>query len=314
VTTRPGRDHSAGVTVGTHPERAARVAVIACEAAPELGDDWPLLRAALTEAGLEPSAQLWTDPTVDWAGFAAVITLGAWDYIDRRAEFLAWAGEVEARTLLLNPGTVLAWNSDKVYLADLAIEGVAIVPTTWVAPGDRWLAPCGDFVVKPSVSAGGADAARYRAADIAAAHAHVDRLHAQGRTVMVQPYQSSVDEAGETALVYLGGCYSHAVTKGPLLRAGAGVIDRLWEREQIQPARPSRAQMDLGDSALAVARRRAGSLTYARVDLVEGPDGRPMVLEVELVEPSLFLASGPGAAVRLAGEVRNQVATAGRHP
>jgi hypothetical protein len=92
------------------------------------------------------------------------------------------------------------------------------------------------------------------------------------------------------------------------------VTDRLWERQQIRPAEPTRAQLELGDAALAAARRRAGRVTYARVDLVEGTDGQPMVLEVELVEPSLFLAFSPGAAGRLAGEVRKLVAPAARHP
>ncbi|HEV8632517.1 MAG TPA: hypothetical protein VGV61_19540 [Thermoanaerobaculia bacterium] len=143
-------------------------------------------------------------------------------------------------TLLHNPAAVLAWNTDKRYLRELAAAGVIVVPTTFLAPGEPPVLPAStELVVKPAVSAGSNDTARYDAAGGAAARAHVQRLHAEGRMVMVQPYQRAVDEYGETALVYFDGELSHSIEKGSIFAARPEIVGGLFAREEIRPRTPS---------------------------------------------------------------------------
>ena len=275
----------------------------------DLDDNWDLLRDALAVEGTEAVVVAWDADDVDWAGFDAVLVLYCWGYVRDVEGFVAWARRVERAAVLVNPRPVLVWNSDKTYLADLAAEGVPIVPTVFVTPSSpAWSPPADDWVIKPTVGSGGLGAARYTAGHRAAADRHIRRLHASGRTAMVQAYQAAVDAAGETSLVYLGGAHSHTVTKGALLVPDAGEIDRLWEREVITAATARPDQVDVADAALAAVSRRVGPVSYARVDLVDDADGRPVVLEVELVEPSLWLTHAAGSAGRLAAHVRALIA------
>jgi hypothetical protein len=282
------------------------IAVVACEAAPHLNEDWPLVQDALRQLGISASAEVWTDANVDWSAFELVVVIGVWDYVSRFEEFNGWAKSVSQATSLINPAPVLRWNADKRYLADLSRDGVPTVPTEWVAPGQLWGAPSDQFVIKPTVSNGGFETARYSSKDLALAH--VDRLHQAGLTVMVQPYEPAVDQLGETALVYLGGQFSHALRKGPLLELGAGVRERLWLREEITRTSPTKAELAVADSALSAAHRRAGPTTYARVDVVTRSDGTPCVLELELIEPSLFLRYCVGGPERFARVLRDEAA------
>jgi O-ureido-D-serine cyclo-ligase len=122
---------------------------------------------------------------------------------------------------------------------------------------------------------------------------------------MVQPYQATIDAEGETALIFLAGSYSHAIHKGALLRADVGVTERLWEQQVISAARPRPDQQLLAETVMGAVARMVGPTTYARVDVVDGPGGIPLVLEVEVVEPSLFLSHWPDAARRLASQLRS---------
>ncbi|MGH3400956.1 MAG: ATP-grasp domain-containing protein [Streptosporangiaceae bacterium] len=280
-----------------------KVAIAASGDFLELDDGWPGLRDALLADGLVPRVAVWDDPDVDWAAFGLVVAMYTWGYVTRRAAFLAWAERVGAVTRLANTADHLRWNSDKTYLADLGAAGLPVVPTSWVAPGQSWEPPGQDYVVKPTVASGGLGAARYRTSPVEVADGHVRRLHRAGHTVMVQPYQRSIDAIGETALVFLGDRFSHAVNKAALLAADAGESDRLWEREVITSTEASPGQRDLAEAVLAAVVRRLGPTAYARIDLVED-DGAPRVLEVELVEPTLFLADAQGSSQRLAGVLR----------
>jgi hypothetical protein len=230
-----------------------------------------------------------------------------WDYVDRRDEFLAWARAVPR---LANPAELLAWNTDKRYLDELVAAGLPTVPTIFLAPGDRFAAPdAAELVVKPTVSAGSRDTRRHAAERLDQAAAHVAELQAAGRTAMVQPYLSAVDIAGETALLYLDGRLSHAIRKGPMLAADTKPPDGLFAEEDIGPRDPSGAERALGQRVMAAIGERWGTPLYARVDLLPGPDGEPVLIEVELTEPSLFLGHAPGAPQRLAEAI---AARAGR--
>ncbi|SHH09486.1 ATP-grasp domain-containing protein [Geodermatophilus nigrescens] len=287
------------------------VLLASCAEAAGRDEDEPLLVAALAAEGLTASAADWADPTVDWSAATAVVVRSTWDYAPRRDEFLAWARRVEEGTRLANPAAVLAWNTDKRYLRELAGAGVPVVPTAWAeGPGDvdgalsRWP---GDVVVKPVVSAGARDTVRFPPERRAGARELAEGILASGRAVMVQPYLARLDAEGETGLVYVGGVYSHAFGKGALL-AGEALGPGLFAEETITARTAGPEQRALGDRVLAWVRERTGETPlYARVDLVPGDDGAPQVIEVELTEPSLFLTTDDGAAARFAAAIRSRI-------
>lgn len=275
-----------------------RVALATCADLPELdADDRPLL-AALAARGVAAAPAVWDDPTVDWGAFDLVVLRSTWDYAERRREFLAWAASLPS---LLNPWPVVSWNTDKRrYLADLARRGVPVVPTRFLEPGAAVVLPPAPFVVKPSVSAGGRSSARFGAGEEEAARALVRRLHGQGRTAMVQPYLEAADGPGETALVFLAGRYSHALARRVPLPAGA-MGAGLYLEEELAERQPDEAELAVAQAALAAA-PLGHRLLYARVDLLRR-HGRPVVVELELTEPSLYLSFGAGAVDRLADAI-----------
>jgi hypothetical protein len=268
------------------------IALATCRDLPDGDPDDRPLRDALGAAFVA-----WDDPDADWDAFDTVVVRSTWDYVGRREAFLDWAERAGKR--LHNPAAVLRWNTDKRYLADLAAAGLPVVDTAFVAPGERFApdAVRGPLVVKPTVSAGARDTARHD--DPVAAGEHVAALHAGGRVAMVQPYVEAVEEAGETALLYLDGAYSHAIRKGPLLVGDAEQDPTgLFITEDIRPREPSPDERAAADRVMDWVTERFGTLLYARVDLLPGDE--PALLELELTEPSLFLAHADGATERLA--------------
>jgi hypothetical protein len=263
-----------------------RIVLAGCPALPEGDGDDAELVGALRTHGLHARWLSWDHP--DTLDADVVILRAAWDYIDRLDEFLDWTTRVRN---LLNAPDVVAWNTDKRYLADIAAAGVPTIPSRFFAPGERPSVPRGEVVVKPSVGAGSVGAQRFTDPD--AAREHAVRLQSGGMTALVQPYDDRVAE-GETALVFLGGRQSHAFTKGPILPAPGATpaFDEsgTYAEESLTPADPDFELWDLGHAALAAAAEHLGiemtELLYARVDLIGGPqDAR--LLELELVEPSL---------------------------
>lgn len=300
-----------------------RIALATCADLPHLDtDDAPILDA-LRARGAAPDALVWDDPSVDWATYDLVVIRSTWDYALRREEFLAWADRVEATTTLVNPAAVVRWNTDKHYLAELERAGVPVVPTTWLevernltsrALHTRFPAH-GEFVIKPAVSAGSVDTGRYTAIDAVSrglAIQHARRLLAAGRTVMVQRYLTSVDTVGERAHVFLDGEYSHSVLKGAMLDGPDVGVDGVYKEERTSPIEASAAEIALSERVIDTARRRLAEaghdvggapLLYARVDLVSGDDGEPVLMELELVEPSVFVTLSDGALERFADAI-----------
>jgi hypothetical protein len=207
---------------------------------------------------------------------------------------------------VVNSPATLRWNIDKRYLRDLEEDGVPTVPTRWVEPGaDRFdpaglALPEGEVVVKPAISGGGFQTARYAPGEHEAARRHVANLVAAGLTAMVQRYQPSVDASGETGLIFLGGEFSHAMHKEPMIRRGVGASDSLIDNQVVTSASASAAQLAVAAHALAAAERRFGPSAYARVDMVERSDGEPALLELELLDPVLFFTTHPAGAMRFA--------------
>jgi hypothetical protein len=264
-----------------------RIVLAGCPALPDGDGDDEGLVGALRQRGLHAHWLSWDDPKTLDADL--VILRATWDYIDRLDEFLAWTFRVRN---LVNPRQVVVWNTDKRYLADLADAGVATVPSRFFAPGEKVRVPdAEEIVVKPAVGVGSVGALRFSDPDEAGAHAAA--LQADGGTVLVQPYDSRIED-GETALVFLGGRQSHAFTKGPILPppGQAPVFDEsgTYAEETLTPADPDFEVWDVGRAALAAAAAHLGihvaELVYARVDVI-GDRRDAHVLELELVEPSL---------------------------
>lgn len=291
------------------------VALATCREFPDLDDEDRLLIPALAQLGITGVPAVWTDGTIDWSAFDAVVLRETWDYSDDRPAFLSWLRRAGGVTRLQNPASVVEWNTDKRYLAELGAAGLPIVPTVFVEPGDDpsgWRPAQGydDFVVKPAVSCGSRDTMRYSAsAPLAAAMDHVLRLVQAGRTVMIQPYLEAVDTIGETAVLFIDGQFSHAIRKGPLLVRGieGDRVEGLFVQEQIDAREPSADELAVARRIVAAIPGGFDQVLYARVDLIPGPDGKPQLLELELTEPSLFLSHSEGAAARMAAAIQKLV-------
>lgn len=276
------------------------IALATSEELPELDPDDAPLVAALAERGLEPRPVVWSDPDVDWAAFDLCLVRSVWDYFHRPAEFLDWVGRVGEAVPLWNPPETVRWNAHKSYLGDLAARGVPVIPTAWARRGEAAdlaaiLAERGwdDAVVKPAVSGG--SRGLHRVGDLAAAQAHLDALLAEG-DAMVQPFLPSIG-GGELSVICIEGEPRHAVRKTP--RAGdirvqpehGGVVER---------AEPDAAEAEAVAAVLAALEHPA---LYARVDLVRGPGGEPLLIELECIEPRLFLEQAPETAGHVADAV-----------
>jgi glutathione synthase/RimK-type ligase-like ATP-grasp enzyme len=265
----------------------------------DLGPDGPALRAALDAAGLPHDVCVWSDEGVDWPSYDLVVLRSVWDYWERYDEFLAWTRRVPR---LANSADVVAWNTDKTYLARLAEAGVPVVPTEYVTDPAGWEPPAVPFVVKPTVSAGARDTAAYPAGD-PAARQHVADVVAAGKVAMVQPYVEAVDEQGETAVLVFDGEVSHVGRKQALLSLGAGVDNTLSARQVVLPGAATADELAIARQVLDVVRSWGHDLLYARIDLLPGPQ----LIELEVTEPNFWLADVPGAADRFAAAVRRWV-------
>lgn len=258
-------------------------------------------------AGIEFTWIPWnsTDPRSLGQSIDALILRSTWDYTDNYSTFMHWLDEVDVP--IHNPRDIVRWNSDKRYLLELAAAGVPTVPTQIVESLDQvWDAPApfAEFVVKPTRGAGSKGAKRFAAADIDSAHVHARELILSGSPAMVQPYLPSVDAGSETALVHFDGVFSHSITKGPMLSKDGvrQMVDDLYVVESIEHRQASDAQKAVARQAIDAIPSVGGSSAplYARVDLIDDHLGAPIVLELELVEPSLFFAFAPEAADRFA--------------
>jgi glutathione synthase/RimK-type ligase-like ATP-grasp enzyme len=263
--------------------------------------DQPALLAALAREGVRGVPAAWNDEDVDWNGFAATVIRSTWDYPLAYGEFVAWVPTV---TRLINPSDVVVWNTDKRYLDDLAARGVPTIETTYAQTGEDATFPDADFVVKPTVGGGSRGAKRFASGDVAAARAHVDALAAQGRLAMIQPYIDTVATTGETDVIVIDGEVSHAVRKhAPINLEATAVPAGPVSVARVEPSAAERSVVAATLAAVPVV----SPLCFARVDLVATRSG-PVVIEVELIEPFLFLDHRDDAAARLARAIVRRAA------
>ncbi len=255
--------------------------------------DAPTLLGALARHGVQADLVAW-DASIDWGDYDLVVIRSTWDYVGRRDAFLAWARSIDH---LANPYGAIEYSSDKHYLADLAARGHRVVATEFCDVGVEPRFFDGDVVVKPAVGAGSGGAARYAEAEREAAARHVARLHQLGYDALIQPYVASVDTRGERAVVVIDGAVTHAMTKAAMLNVEESVRTPQFRRDQMSRADLEPELRDYVEGLLAD--ERLAGLLYARVDLVATEAGWAL-MELELVEPNLFLTYDETATERLA--------------
>jgi len=248
--------------------------------------------AALTAAGLVVEQRPWTDPG-DLMGYDLILPLFAWGYQRDVSRWYALLDRLEAEALpVANPVPVLRWNSDKAYLAELGAKGVAVVPTVEIATLDdmalaaaRAQLGAEEVVIKPAISGGADGTHRIARGDAIPADA-------QGQRRLVQPLMPGILTEGEYSFFFFAGKFSHAIVKRPA-SGDFRVQEQYGGRET--PWDANEAACQLAAAALAAA---PAPPVYARVDMVNDAAGKLRIMELELIEPSLFLHHAPdkGAA------------------
>ncbi|MCC6409854.1 MAG: hypothetical protein IT453_22060 [Planctomycetes bacterium] len=293
--------------------------IATCRPLPEPDPDEELLLAALRARGVAARMAAWNDPAEDWDAPGATLIRSTWDYIHALDAFVAWLDRAARSGPVWNPAEVVRANVHKRYLVELARRGVPTTPTWLVAHTDsRGIAGAarpadaigqvelereldrrgfGDIVIKPAIGAASFRTRRFARSELAAAVEHLNGLLAD-RDALVQPYLASVDGYGERALVWIDGEFTHAVRKTP---RWSGEDEAVSSALDVEPE-----ERALGEIALAPLARH---LLYARVDVARDERGQPLVMELELVEPSLFLAQNPLALARLADAIARRSAT-----
>lgn len=276
------------------------VTLVTCRPLPEPDPDEAPLLSALTQAGLEVRLCAWDDESVEWSTSAVTVIRSTWDYHRRRDAFIDWAREVDGVSLLLNPPTVVEWNSHKSYLLTLPLRGVPVVPTVLVEQGttisleqisraEEWPR----LVIKPAVSAGSYETHAMEEENL---DESTFRRLVDAEDVLVQPYIESVDHHGERSLIFIDGECTHCIRKHP----------RFAEDDErvTGPHEPTADELTVARSALQAVSK---NLLYARVDLVENADEQPVVAELELIEPSLFFRFSDTALQRFTESIIRRV-------
>ena len=287
------------------------IALVSCAEARDHDTDLPLLVRAFGDRGIIANIVDWDDESVEWTSFRAAIIRSPWDYHRRYPEFLTWLGIANQKTPIFNPVDVITWNTDKVYLQELIDANIPVIPTTYVRGAEDLVLANdlikGDVVVKPTISAGSNNTERHVNVPASAA-AHITQLVDAGMVVMVQPYQRFIDERGETGMLYFNGEYSHAFRKGAILATGDNVKNGLYTEEDIGPRDASREERELGDEVMSFVADKFGSAPlYARVDVVRGSGGYPVLMELEMAEPSLYLHTAKDSATRFVSAFMAQI-------
>jgi hypothetical protein len=283
-------------------QNQVKIALVTARQRPEVNVDYdmPLLRKAVAEAGAEVAVTAWDDPAVEWADFDLAVIRSTWDYSWRLEQFLDWVDRCSSLTRLANAPEVVHWNARKEYLCILAEKAISVVRTRYINPGDPIELPDDiEYVVKPAVGGGARFAARYRPEDHDVATMHVRRMHAEKLTAMIQPYLHQIDTSGERALVFLQGKFLHAVRKRAVLVPELRYDERRDGHPGLEQWSPTPDELELAKRALAGA-PQSDELLYARVDVVGDAGDEPIVTELELVEPRLYLTVHPESIPKVA--------------
>ncbi|WP_291208429.1 hypothetical protein [Hyphomonas sp.] len=241
----------------------------------------------------------WDDAKTDWAGYAAVIIGTTWDYWDRLDEFLAALERIEGQTRLFNGSDLVRWNARKTYLRELETKGARLIPTLWLDVADEATAKAAfdtlgadDLVFKRQVGAGAKDQHRLKRGEPVPEMRH---------PMMAQPFLKMIQDEGELSFIFIDGEFCHALVKRA--QPGDYRIQSTYggREEKITPSKDD----------LAAARAIIGTLDeaplYGRVDMLRGPDGSLLLMELEVIEPYLYPIEGPELGERMAAGVARRL-------
>lgn len=282
-----------------------KLAFVTYKNQPQLHPDDHLAVAALQKQGLEVTPALWDDPAINWQGFDAVILCSCWDYHERIGEFRDWLAQLE-NIKLWNPLPLVRWNMDKGYLRDLVLWGVPVVETRWLQQGEQadlaaLLVETGwqDAVIKPTIAAGAYHTWRTTPAQAAEHQAHLDEVLGFSG-VMIQRYMPQIADEGEWSLLFFNKQYSHAVLKKP--QSGDFRVQEMYGGQTEGITAPA----ELIAQAQKVVEAVPHKWLYARVDGVR-ENGQLVLMELEMVEPYLYMGHAPGSEERFAEAVARLV-------
>lgn len=270
--------------------------------APRIGPRWQDIETApiqdaLTQLGITSETTPWYEER-DWAKYELIVVRSPWDYYWHLDDFLAWTNSMREYPLLNTSKTIL-WNINKHYLEELSKAGIPTVDTQFLKPQETVTLPDIDFVVKPVISEGALNTARYRADQKSAASEHIEKLHADNIELMIQPYMTNVDQNGERSLLFYNKKLDHSSLKQAVLKAGEPFDVERESHPDPVPYQPTKEELDLAHTTLEAIPFN-DPLLYARVDIALGENGDPILMELELLDPVLFLAQSEGSAHRYA--------------
>jgi hypothetical protein len=278
-----------------------QVAFVTCKTLPDLDPDDILAVNCLDKHHIRCVPAVWDDPGSDWSTSRLIVLRSTWDYHLSVEKFLSWAESCAER--LANSYALVRWNHHKGYLLELNKRGVPTIPTVLLTkdslaelPAMDWL----DVVIKPAIGLATHGVKRFALSASAApaeAQEHAAIL-AKTNDVLIQPFMPSVAEYGERALVFFDGTYSHAVRKTAF--QALAVAGKAGETSVVAAS----DEIELGYKALAAL---SETPLYARIDIVRDENKRPLVMELELIEPSLFLAFDEQAPERFAAAIRRRL-------
>ena len=275
----------------------SRVAFVTCEPRKESWDDDVPASDLVAVAGHDVEFIPWDDPDCDWDSWDLIINRSTWDYTDRLEEYLAWVDSVDPAKLRNSPA-VIRWNVDKRYLADLDAAGLPVPPTMLVGPGDRLPELHGEFVVKPVVGGGARDTGRFSDDSIEESGVLINSIIDSGGIAMIQPYIDEIETHGETAVMAFNGRIAYALKKKAFLEPDEaapvgddGIAVAMFDEELVTLTQASPSEMELAARTLTWLGGRFGAMPlFARIDMVQTRNGPPVLMEVELTEPSLYLS------------------------
>jgi glutathione synthase/RimK-type ligase-like ATP-grasp enzyme len=288
------------------------VAVASYEKRRKLRPDDRILCLALEAEGIEAHPVVWDDDSVAWDTFDGCLLRSVSDYHLKYQRFLGWLSAVAEAIPVWNSAELAAWNSDKSYLRSFAMDGIPIVPTHWLEPGEQtdlvelldangW----NEAVLKPTVGLGARKLFRTHREQASAQQHALNEMLAEGG-VMVQPFLPSLEEHGETSLIFVDGTPSHVVRKRPA-PGDFRVQGRLGGT--VSTVEPTPAELTLGERIVSSLQ---DTPLFARVDTVMLAAGSPGLIELELIEPILYFEQRPQAAALIAKSIRRSLAMVAR--